>query len=91
MGSPIPQCSRFVSRGTQSRNFGCANNTYIVCHATVVCNCVSCSNVRNRLTHALRTQKKSSLGDRPIYDFHYIIHFLRHRLHCVRPKPPTIA
>ena len=35
--------------------------------------------------------KQSSLGDRPIYDFHYNIHFSMHRLHCVRPKPPTIA
>ena len=95
MGSPIPQCGRFesfpVSRGAQSRNFGCANK-YIVCHTMVVRYCVSRGNERNRLTHALRTPpKKSSLGDRPIYDFHYNIHFSRQRLHCVRPKPPTIA
>ena len=63
MGSPIPQCSRFasfrVSQSAQSRNFGCAHNTYIVCHAMVVCYCVSCGNARNQLTHALRTQKKA--------------------------------
>ena len=35
--------------------------------------------------------KKRSLGDRPIYNFHYNIHFSRRRLHCVRPKPPAIA
>ena len=62
MGSPIPQCIRLasfrVSLGAQSQNFGCANNTYIVCHAMVVCYCVSCGNARERLTH-LRTPKKS--------------------------------
>ena len=45
MGCPVPQCGCFesfrVSRGAQSRNFGCANNKYIVCHAMVVCCCVS--------------------------------------------------
>ena len=80
MGCPIPQCSRFesfrVSRGAQSQNFGCANNKYIVCHAMVVCCCVSRGNARNRLTHALRTQKKNtSLADRPIYHFHFNIHY----------------
>ena len=46
MGCLIPQCGRFesfrVSRGAQSRNFGCAHNKYIICHAMVVCCCVSC-------------------------------------------------
>ena len=45
MGCPNPQCGRFesfrVSRGVPSRNVGCANNKYIVCHAMVVCCCVS--------------------------------------------------
>ena len=61
MGRPIPQCGRFesfrVSQG--ARNFGCANNTYIVRHAMVVCHCVSRGNAQNRLTHALCTQKKA--------------------------------
>ena len=48
-----------VSWGAQSRNFGCANNTSIVCHAVVVCYCVSCGNARNRLMHALCTPKKA--------------------------------
>ena len=69
VGRPIPQCGRFtsfrVSRGAQSRNFGCANNAYIVCHAMFVCYCVSCSNAQNRLTHALRTQKKAPSGIDP--------------------------
>ena len=81
-----------VSRGAQSRTFGCANNTYIVCRAMVLRYCVSRGNARNQLTHALRTPpKKNSLGDGPIYDFHYKIHFSRHRLHCVPPKPLAIA
>ena len=73
MGSPIPQCGRFasfrVSRGAQSRKFSCANNTYIVYHAMVVCYCVSCDNARNRLTHALRTQKKAPQGIDPSTTF----------------------
>ena len=61
MGSPIPQCGRFesfrVSRGAQSQNFGC------------VCYCVSRGNARNRLTHALRTQKKAPYGIGPSLTF----------------------
>ena len=56
MGCPIPQCGRFqsfrVSRCAQSRNLGCANNKYIVCHTMVVCCCVSRGNARNRMHFA---------------------------------------
>ena len=79
MGCPIPHRGRFesfrVSRGAQSRNFGCANNKYIVCHAMVVCCCVSRGNARNRMHFAPR--EKNSLADRPIYHFHFNIHFLK--------------
>ena len=51
MGCPMPHCGGFksfpLSRGAQSRNFSCANNKYIVCHAMVVCYCVSHGNARN--------------------------------------------
>ena len=66
MGCPIPQCGRFesfrVSRGAQSRNFGCANNKYIVCHAMVVCCCVSRGNARNRMHFAPKRGHKIRSG-----------------------------
>ena len=80
MGCPIPQCGCFgsfrVSRGAQSRNFGRANNKYIICHAIVVCCCVSRGNARNRI-HFIPPPKKHSLADRAIYHFHFNIHFLK--------------
>ena len=66
IGCPIPQCGRFesfcASWGAQSRNLGCANNKYIVCHAMVVCCCVSRGNARNRMHFAPPPQKKLPSG-----------------------------
>ena len=80
MGCPIPQCGRFesfrVSRCAQSRNLGCANNKYIVCHAMVVCCCVSRGNARNRM-HFAPPPKKNFLAVRPIYHFQFNLHFLK--------------
>ena len=103
MGCPIPQCGRFesfcVSRGAQSHNFGCANNKYIVCHAMVVCCCVSRGNAQP-LDACTSHPKKNSLADRPIYHFHFNIHFLKALLalcwsqapcHSVTSYAPTCA
>ena len=66
MRCPNPKCDCFesfrVSWGAESRNLGCANKKYIVCPAMVVCYCVSRGNARNRLTHAIRTPQKKTLG-----------------------------
>ena len=92
MGSPIPQCGRFesfhVSQGAQSRNFSCANNTYIVRHAMVVCYCVSRGNARNRSTHALRTQKKAPQGMDPSTTFTTISTAPGTACNAFVPKPP---
>ena len=93
MGCPIPQCGRFesfhVSRGAQSRNFGCASNKYIVCHAMVVCCCVSRGNAQNCMHFT--PPKKTAWQIDPSTTFTSISISSRHRLHCVVPKPPFIA
>ena len=77
-GCPIPElwlCRQHVHRLSR---YGCV----------LLCVLRQCAELVDACTSH---PKKSSLGDRPIYDFHYNIHSSRHRLHCVRPKLPAIA
>ena len=77
-GCPIPElrlCQQHVHRLSR---YGCV----------LLCVLWQCAEPVDAFTSH---PKKSSLGDEPIDDFHYNIHFSRHRLHCVRPKSPAIA
>ena len=88
--NPTMRSFRVVScfTGAQSRNFGCANNTYIVCHAMVLCYCVSCGNARNRLMHALRTTKKAPSGIDPSTTFTPISNSQGAACTAFVPSPP---
>ena len=69
MGSPISQRGRFepfrVSQGAQSRNFSCANNKYIVCHAMVVCYCGLAAMRGTALRMHFAPEKKTPWGIDP--------------------------
>ena len=102
MGCPIPQCgclSRFVFHRVPNPGTSVMPTTS-TSSAMVVCYCVSSGNARNCLTHALRTPKKNSPGDRPIYHFYFNFRFLRAPLalrwsqapsHSVISYAPTCA
>ena len=86
MGGLIPQCGRFESdvfHGVPN-----PGTSVVPTRSVLLCVARQCAEPVDACTSH---PKKSSLGDRPIYDFHYNIYFSRHRLHCVRPKPPAIV